>query len=69
MTSKLAPIDLANAERPAGDRPPPEPVTWPRLPHDYWHGSAGGEVARLRARVLELEAEVARLRAKFGEPR
>lgn len=52
MADKRLPIDLHSAERPAGDRVPTEPLTEPRLPADYdyrFAGSAGGEVARLRA--------------------
>lgn len=52
---------LANAERPAGDRPV---ASADRLdPHfGYWPGSATGHVEHWRQRALAAEAEVRRMR-------
>jgi len=79
MTVKRLPIDLHSAERPEGDRAPIEPATQPRLPvhADYsFHGSAGGEVARLKAerdqwkaRALKAEEALRRFVSQDAEKR
>jgi len=52
---------LANAERPAGERPS-RPLEREPAPQDgYWHGSATGRLDHWRRRALVAEAEVERL--------
>jgi hypothetical protein len=54
------PAGIANAERPAGDKPAPAPE---RIdPHaGYWAGSASGQVALHRFRAEQAEAALRRL--------
>jgi hypothetical protein len=62
-----APADLlANAERPPSERPAPSPEGVDAMP-GYWHGSAGGEVARWRDRALRAENRLAALRRLLGD--
>lgn len=60
---KRAACDLANCERPRGDRPAPTAPLVPDLvPVERpWLGSATGEVLRWKRRALAAEAELARL--------
>jgi len=57
------PIGLTNAERPAGDKPPSEPLA-PLATDDYWHGPASAEAAYWRRRALDAEAKL----ASMGSP-